>query len=72
MEQKLQRYLREKEAAEYLAVSVALLRKRRSLRQPPPYTKIGARVIYNLTELEAFVASGRVPAGGELRAKSER
>jgi len=55
--------LNEKQAAAYLGISVSSLRKSRmnGLREgfmpPPPYVKIGRRVIYRMTDLHRFLDS---------------
>jgi hypothetical protein len=50
-------YLREKEAAEYLGVSVFSLRSWRSKGSSsgPPYTRLGRIVVYSVTDLEAHM-----------------
>lgn len=50
----------EREAAELLHLSVATLRRRRRLRQPPVWTKLGARVFYRRRDLESFIESNVV------------
>jgi predicted DNA-binding transcriptional regulator AlpA len=51
----LSRLLNEKEVAERLAVSVATIRRRRLLGQPPIARKIGNAVRYKLADVEAFL-----------------
>ena len=52
----------ENQAAEFLNLSVATLRRRRLLRQLPIYIKLGARVLYRRCDLLSFVESGaRLP-----------
>lgn len=56
--------LNEHEAAQRLGLSVATLRRRRLLRQPPTYIKISARVLYRAEDLTGFVEANAVrPAG---------
>lgn len=63
--------LNEHEAAQRLGLSVATLRRRRLLRQPPVWCKLGARVLYRAEDLTSFVeanivqpaAGGRTPEG---------
>ena len=45
----------EREAARRLGLSVATIRRRRLLRQPPAWIKLGGRVFYRARELDAFV-----------------
>jgi excisionase family DNA binding protein len=47
--------LNEKEAAEYLNVSVGLLRRWRLFRQGPNYVKLGRLVRYERSALEAYI-----------------
>ena len=47
--------LNEREAARWLGLSVATMRRRRLLRQPPAWVKLGARVLYRKQDLESFV-----------------
>ncbi|MCL7462691.1 helix-turn-helix domain-containing protein [Pseudomonas sp. NW5] len=49
------RWLRAREAAEYLGVSVPHLARLREVRKGPPYRKFGAAVLYDVRELDAFV-----------------
>lgn len=56
----------EREAARRLGLSVATMRRRRLLRRPPVWVKLGARVLYRNSDLEAFVEANVV----ELRAAS--
>ena len=52
--------LNEREAAQTLGLSVATLRRRRLLRQPPLWAKLGSRVLYRKQDLEAFVEANLV------------
>ena len=49
--------LDEKEAARRLGLSVASMRRRRLLRQPPVWVKLGGRVLYRPRDLDAYVES---------------
>ena len=57
------RYLTELEIADHLGVSVSCLRRWRTERRGPPFTKISTLVRYPLNELEAWIAT--LPKGGE-------
>ncbi len=52
--------LREKEAAEYIGFAVKTLQRRRWAGQPPSYIKAGARVLYDIADLDRFLIAGRV------------
>jgi hypothetical protein len=52
--------LNEKEAAKCLGLSVATLRRRRLLRQPPVWVKLGARALYRSEDLASFVMANLV------------
>ena len=49
------RLLNEREVANLLHVSLATIRRRRLLNQPPTAIKIGSAVRYKSTEIEAFL-----------------
>src|ERR1019366_7802429 len=51
------RYVREKEAAAFLGISVFTLQSWRSRGEPssPPFTKVGGMVMYSMKELEQFM-----------------
>jgi len=52
--------LRSKAAAEYLGLSNSTLAKMRLRGDGPPYAKVGPRVvIYDLSDLESYVAARR-------------
>lgn len=51
--------LTEHQVAALLNVSVATIRRRRNLRQPPDWIKLGASVRYKRTSIEHFIESGR-------------
>jgi predicted DNA-binding transcriptional regulator AlpA len=56
--------LNEDQSAKMLGCSAALLRKWRLFREGPSYVKIGRLVRYRLEDLNAFLDSHRVVAGG--------
>ena len=47
----------EREAASITGFTVKTLQKRRWMRQPPQFLKVGRLVRYRLTDLEAFLDS---------------
>lgn len=68
------RFLRTKEAAEFLSLSPRTLEKHRTYGTGPAYRKLGGRVVYAVDELEAWAARGAVtstsdPRGNVLPAK---
>lgn len=63
------RYLRTKEAAQFLSLSARTLEKHRTYGTGPAYHKLGGRVVYSIEDLEAWVKLGSVtsttdPRGG--------
>lgn len=48
--------LNERQAAQYLSISVRTLQARRFKCQQPPFLKIGRSVRYRLDDLDVFVA----------------
>lgn len=54
----LNRYLRTAEAGRYLGLSGRTLEKHRTYGTGPRYRKIGGRVIYALSDLEAWADQG--------------
>ena len=52
--------LPEADAARYLAMSRAWLRKRRVIGASPAYVKLGSRVAYDRRDLDTLIAAGRV------------
>lgn len=52
------RYLRTRDAAEYLALSGRTLEKHRTYGTGPTYRKIGGRVVYALDDLKAWADLG--------------
>jgi hypothetical protein len=47
--------IEERDAARFLGLSVFTLRRRRLLRQPPNWVKLGARVLYKKKDLESLI-----------------
>jgi len=45
----------EKATAAYMGVSCATLRKRRLLGQPPPFIRIGRKVVYRRSDIDQFL-----------------
>ena len=70
------RFLRTKEAAEFLSLSARTLEKHRTYGTGPAYRKLGGRVVYAVDDLEAWAARGAVtstsdPRGSVLPAKRQ-
>jgi len=68
------RFLRTKEAAEFLSLSARTLEKHRTYGTGPAYRKLGGRVVYAIDDLEAWADRGAVtstsdPRGSVLPAK---
>lgn len=68
------RYLRTKEAAQFLSLSARTLEKHRTYGTGPAYCKLGGRVVYSIDDLQAWVARGAVtsttdPRGSVMPAK---
>ena len=68
------RFLRTKEAAEFLSLSPRTLEKHRTYGTGPAYKKLGGRVVYALCDLQVWVERGAVtstsdPRGDVLPAK---
>ena len=67
------RYLRTPEAGRHLGLSGRTLEKHRTYGTGPRYRKIGGRVVYALSDLEAWAEQGAQtsttdPEGGQVRA----
>jgi hypothetical protein len=58
------KYVREREAADYMGVSVAALRSWRLRRSKngPPFTRLGKMVLYSVAELERHMEARLVPS----------
>ena len=52
------RFLRTKEAAEFLSLSARTLEKHRTYGTGPAYRKLGGRVVYAVDDLQAWVTRG--------------
>ncbi|MDW9418485.1 helix-turn-helix domain-containing protein [Sinorhizobium meliloti] len=70
------RFLRTKEAAEFLSLSARTLEKHRTYGTGPAYRKLGGRVVYAVNDLETWAARGAVtstsdPRGSVHPAKSQ-
>lgn len=52
------RFLRTKEAARFLGISLRTLEKHRTYGTGPIYRKIGGRVLYTVEDLQAWTAIG--------------
>ena len=57
----------ERQAAKYLGLARQSMANRRCKRLPPPYIKIGARIMYKISDLQEFLDRHRIDpeAGGE-------
>ena len=49
------RYLRTKEAADFLSLSARTLEKHRTYGTGPAYHKLGGRVVYAVTDINAWI-----------------
>ena len=61
------RFLRTKEAAEFLSLSARTLEKHRTYGTGPSYHKLGGRVVYAIDELESWAARGAVTSASDPR-----
>ena len=61
------RFLRTKEAAEFLSLSARTLEKHRTYGTGPSYHKLGGRVVYSVEDLAAWVARGSVTSTSDPR-----
>lgn len=70
----LKRFLNTREAAVYLGLAANTLRWYRYINQGPVYSKPRGRCVYDVADLDKFVASGvRVPSSSARASKeSER
>lgn len=59
MEKVDHRYLNGAEAAAYLNVSLSMLAKRRLSGDGPRYSKLGKRVVYEVADLDQWIADHR-------------
>lgn len=63
------RFLRTKEAAEFLSLSARTLEKHRTYGTGPAYHKLGGRVVYGIDDLEAWAARGAVTSTSDPRGR---
>jgi predicted DNA-binding transcriptional regulator AlpA len=68
----LQRLLTERDVADLLRVSVATIRRRRLLRQPPHPLKIGASVRYTCESILSLLAASDTDGVRSEAPKKER
>tara|TARA_A100001391_G_scaffold65878_6_gene41541 strand:+ start:14390 stop:14671 length:282 start_codon:yes stop_codon:yes gene_type:complete len=61
------RFLRTKEAAEFLGLSPRTLEKHRTYGTGPAYRKLGGRVVYAVDDLEAWAERGAVTSTSDPR-----
>jgi predicted DNA-binding transcriptional regulator AlpA len=66
--ERLQSLLNEHDVAHVTGLSVASIRRRRLLKQPPIFRKIGAAVRYRPEDVAAWIES--CPSGGRHREES--
>lgn len=60
----LQKLIREPDVTREYPFTAPWLRKRRRLRLPPAFIRVGRMVFYERSELDAFVKSHRIEANG--------
>ena len=61
------RFLRTKEAAEFLSLSARTLEKHRTYGTGPDYKKLGGRVVYAIEDLQAWAKRGAVTSTSDPR-----
>ena len=61
------RFLRTKEAAEFLSLSARTLEKHRTYGTGPTYRKLGGRVVYSVDDLQAWADRGLVTSTSDPR-----
>ena len=61
------RFLRTKEAAEFLSLSARTLEKHRTYGTGPAYRKLGGRVVYAIEDLQAWADRGAVTSTSDPR-----
>jgi len=61
------RFLRTKEAAEFLSLSARTLEKHRTYGTGPAYKKLGGRVVYAVDDLQAWAERGAVTSTSDPR-----
>jgi hypothetical protein len=47
-------FITEKEAAQRYCYSASWFRKRRSLKEPPPYIKVNGKILYDVDVVDAW------------------
>jgi hypothetical protein len=57
---KASRWLSAREASKYSGLGFSTLAKLRLLRTGPVYTKVGAKILYNTVDIDAWLESKRV------------
>ena len=65
--QEQKRYFKTKEAAEYLGFSKSTLEKLRLTGDGPTFIKRGRAVIYDIDDMNAYMASNRIRSTSEIR-----
>ena len=63
------RFLRTKEAAEFLSLSARTLEKHRTYGTGPTYRKIGGRVVYAMADLQDWAERGRRASTSDVTAE---
>ncbi len=61
------RFLRTKEAAEFLSLSARTLEKHRTYGTGPAYKKLGGRVVYAIDDLQSWAERGAVTSTSDPR-----
>lgn len=61
------RFLRTRDAADFLGLSSRTLEKHRTYGTGPLYRKLGGRVVYAIDDLEAWAAKGTVASTSDPR-----
>jgi DNA-binding transcriptional regulator YiaG len=58
-----EKYLREREVAEYMGVKVSTLRawRLRQSKNGPPFARLGRMILYSVSELEKHLAANAIP-----------
>ncbi len=69
LDNSLQELLTERDVARIVGLSVASIRRRRLLKQPPRFRKIGAAVRYQPSDVAAWIEAQ--PSGSEFRAEAK-
>lgn len=64
--------IRENEAAAYIGVTPATLQKWRVYRMHLPFVRSGGRIVYRVTDLDAFLAARTVQPTGRKPARAAR